>query len=43
MRYVTKSLLTHIHVDNDIHFKYIWAGGQDLILTSVVHLQKMLS
>ena len=25
---------------NDIHFKYIWASGQDLMLTSVAHLQK---
>ena len=23
-----------------IHFKYIWAGGQDLILTSLAHLRK---
>ena len=25
---------------NDIHFKYIWASGRDLMLTSVVHLRK---
>ena len=36
-------VLTHIHVDNDIHFKYIWAGRLDLIHTSVAHLRKRLS
>ena len=42
MRSVTKShVLTHIYMYiNDIHFKYIWAGGRDLILTSVAHLHK---
>ena len=25
---------------NDINFKYIWASGRDLMLTSVAHLQK---
>ena len=30
---------TYIHI-NDIHFKYIWAGGRDLLLTSVAHLLK---
>ena len=25
---------------NDIHFKYIWDGGRDLILPSVAHLRK---
>ena len=29
---------TYTHVD--IHFKYIWASGRDLILTSVAHLRK---
>ena len=28
---------------NDIHFKYIWASGRDLMLTSVAHLRKRLS
>ena len=28
---------------NDIHFKYIWASGRDLMLSSVEHLRKMLS
>ena len=31
---------TYLHVDNDIHFKYIWASGRDLILISVAHLRK---
>ena len=28
---------------NDIHFKYIWASGRNLMLTSVAHLRKRLS
>ena len=28
---------------NDIHFKYIWASGRDLMLTSEAHLRKRLS
>ena len=28
---------------NDIHFKYIWASGRGLRLTSVAHLRKRLS
>ena len=39
---MTKShVLTHIYMQiNDIHLKYIWAGGRDIILTSVAHLRK---
>ena len=34
-------VLTHIYMKiNDIHFKFIWAGGLDLLLTSEVHLRK---
>ena len=25
-----------------LHFKYVWAGGRDLILTSVAHLLKVV-
>ena len=28
---------------NDLHFKYIWASGRDLMLTSVAPLCKRLS
>ena len=39
---MTKShVLAHIYMQmNDINFKYIWAGGRDLKLTSVAHLRK---
>ena len=47
---VGKSFAVHAGVERNvcnivvsIHFKYILAGRQDLILTSVVHLRKRLT